>query len=281
VTTTEHNFSIAGLNVRIRQHVPTNSSALPDIYLGWAISSPFPEWTPNVVIEIDRIAGFAVGRPISARHPAFDARIRAPGHLSLVRADAEGDIEFGADPIRANFRVDDQRHSIEAAIRVSVAAASVRRGQLILHSSCVVSGGRAFVFVGESGAGKSTIAEFLQESTAAVRIADELVVVARRQQEPWHAHATPFFGKVAAVQAPVCAPVQGIFFLHQATEHHLVAVDRSRSVNGLMRHVLAYAVDPDTAGRALSAVINITDAVPCFELHFAKNPSVAEVLGIT
>ncbi|MEO1482987.1 MAG: hypothetical protein AAFU77_12845 [Myxococcota bacterium] len=99
---------------------------------------------------------------------------------------------------------------------------------LILHASAVVLDGQAFVFVGPSGAGKTTIARILSKSGAV--LSDERVVI-RNQGGAWTVYGTPWPSALGAARNQ-SAPLAGLFFLEHGTtdERHVLSREESRDL---------------------------------------------------
>jgi hypothetical protein len=285
-------FCVAGLDVVLRSAQPDGLAMLGGYYDAY----PSAGKPPGLELEIERVRGLAAGREPGPSYPAFERQLGADGRIELLRYDAEGEIRlpppgagtYGpAAPVRGRFRVEDGANSLEAAIRIGVSIALPRRGAMILHASAVVAEGRAHVFAGVSGAGKSTIATMLADACPAVyKVSDELLIAAPAQRDEraddtgWCAHVTPFIGS-GGLSHRTYHPIAGIHFLVQAASHQRSPMSRADGLRELMHHVLVYVAEPDTAGRVLSAAMALTAAVPCDRLAFAKNPGVATVLGIT
>ncbi len=247
---------------------------------------------PELELRVERVPGFGRDRPRGPEYPGFRSRRAGPETIALERFDAVGELTIPADddrqrPVRGWFRVGDSPNSLEAAVRIGVSVALPRRGGLIMHASAVASAGRAAVFAGKSGAGKSTIAAMLKAHLPTLEaISDELLVLAPTGAPDaaagpcWEAHVTPFLGS-AGLEPGLRRPLGDIHFLVQAPHHRRAPLEPGPALRELLRHVLVYVAEPATAARVLSAAAQLVAAVPCYRLEFAKNPAVARVLGIT
>jgi hypothetical protein len=296
----ERRFCIAGIEVTLRSQQP---HALDALAASYAACPPRVPGRADLLIDMEHIPGFAHGRPRSPAYPAFDARLLGPRHLALSRFDAEGELvlpDAGAPdgPVHGRFRVGDSPNSLEAAVRIGMSVTVPRRGGLLLHGSAVQARAGAAVFIGKSGAGKSTIAAMLDGVAGITRLADELVIVmpasAHAPHAPhtgatdqatvpapaWRVHVPPFLGGVT-LPFGADAPLTGVHVLVQAPHHQRALLPRTEAVRALLPHVLAYVAEPDTAAHALAAAAALTASVPCYRLEFAKDPGVARVLGIT
>ncbi len=288
-------FRVADTEVTLRSSQPDGLATLAGFYDQY----PRTGTAPHLVLEIERIHGFGRGRNRGAQYPAFETSRLGPRTLSLSRFDAEGVLHIPrglSEPVRGQFRVGDSANSIEAIVRIGLSVTLPKRDGLLLHASAVVTANRAMVFAGKSGAGKSTIATLLADGdrdTAPAKLADELIIVRAARAgagenagtsdtsaRVWRAHVTPFIGS-EGLPHQRSFPLEGIHFLAQASGHERMRMSRSDALRELLRHVLVYAAESETAARVLSTAAELTGTVPCYRLAFAKRPDVAAVLGIT
>jgi hypothetical protein len=279
VTPNEIRFCVAGLEVWLRADRPGGLDSLSGFYGQYPSSGA----APDLIIDIERVPGFARGRERGPEYPAFRRTLVAHDTIALSRFDAEGEIVLPAGdtgPVRAGFRVAESANSLEAAIRIGASIALPRRGGLILHASAVAAHGRAWIFAGVSGAGKSTIASLLAgASPELIKIADELIIIKPAATGAFAAHVTPFIGS-QGLPHRASMPVAALHFLVQARQHRRVPVARPDAVRELLRHVLVYVAEPMTAGRVLAVASSLAGQVPCHRLEFENNARVVDVLGI-
>lgn len=273
----ELTFGLAGVEVLLRTSA---GAVLPGFYH----EAPGLGGPPHLVVEIETVPGLARGRPRSPDYPGFERALLDPRTIGLRRFDAEGRIRLPdrrGQPVHATFRVGDSANSLEAAIRIGVSLTLPRLGGLVFHASAVARADEALLFLGVSGAGKSTIAAMLASSIpGVVKISDELVAVRPDEHGTWQAHVTPFLGDPGLPRGESW-PVAALHFLAQAREHRRTSVAPPTALRELLRHVLVYVAEPETAGHVLDCASGLAVSVPCHRLEFAKDPGVAEVLGLT
>jgi hypothetical protein len=272
-------FSVAGLEVLLRAASRGSLRALSGFYQHY----PAAGGAVHLVVEVEQVPGFAAGRARGPEYPAFRKQMTSAGTIALSRFDAEGELALpdGPDePVRARFRVGDSTNSLEAAIRIGASVAMPRLGGLVMHASAVGFGGRALVFAGVSGAGKSTIAAMLDEGFPAVtKVSDELVILRPGADGTWRAHVTPFIGSEGLPHGR-SLPLRGVHFLAQAPGHRRTPMAPAAALREILRHVLVYVAEPRTADTVLGAAAALVAAVPCHRLEFAKDCGVASELGI-
>lgn len=265
-------LSFAGLSIEVRADAPEALADLAPIYAQFATDA-----APALVITVERVDGF--DRERGPEYPAFRREALPDGRLRVERFDAEGEIDVDARPLRAHFRVGPSPNSLEACLRIAASLALPRAGALILHASAVVHGGRALVFSGHSGAGKSTISAMLPAADPAWSpLADELLVLRRADDGGgWEVVVPPYLGP-AGIAHGARAPLAGIHFLVQAPFDRRDRLANGAALRGLLRNVLVYVAEPATAAAVLAVAADVTAATPCFTLHFRKDPQVAAVL---
>jgi hypothetical protein len=230
-----------------------------------------------------RVRPVSTERADSTDDPGFRMKSVSGSSYRFERQDTRGEVQLpshSGEPVLAEFEGAPARFSVEAALRVTLSLALPRIGAVFLHSSGVYFDGQAVFFAGPSGAGKSTIASLLAESPAfRGRLGDDLNVARRSDSNGWIAHSTPFAGDLPAVPRSE-APLGGIHFLRQSTKNRAARLDEGRALPRVLRNMLAYVDEREAADRALGIASAIVRDVPCYELEFAREPSVAlEVLG--
>lgn len=140
-----------------------------------------------------------------------------------------------------------------------------RAGQVALHACTLAEGEEGLVFVGHSGAGKSTIAE-LGESVGAEVLSDDRTIltladdVVRAWGTPWHGSLTR--------GVPRSAVVRGIFLLVQADVDDVRPMHPATAFAELFVRTVQPTMVPDEVHRLLDALQRIVAAAPVSALHF-------------
>jgi len=150
-------------------------------------------------------------------------------------------------------------------------------GGLLLHTAGVRSGGRAVVFPGRSGAGKSTIMSLLSGRPGLSGLSDDRIVI-REVDGAFRAYGTPWAGTDPVV-SPDSAGLAAIAFIHQAPATRLRRIEPAEALGQLLRTASIPWFDPETMTRSLAVCEELLERTPLYELHFRKHPEVADVLA--
>jgi len=166
-------------------------------------------------------------------------------NLSVTRAGANwclrrGDFHAEWDPEakRGWIRQTASPYSLDSVLRIVHTLVLAREGGRLMHASSVVRNGRAFLFSGVSGAGKTTISRLLPAD--AHLLTDEMSFV-RREAEGYFAYGTPFAGDLARPGENIRAPLATIFLLQQGPENRIEELGMSDAVRGILQNTLFFA----------------------------------------
>lgn len=141
----------------------------------------------------------------------------------------------------------------------------------LIHAAGVVRGGAGYLFVGASGAGKSTIARL---SAGDLVLNDEICMVAFAGGPP-RLHGTPFNGffrdKVEGQ-----APLKAVFLLAQRDAHRLLPVGTGEAVSAVFQQVvppvaLDEPVNKAAYVRMLDVAARLLAGVPAYRLEFRQD----------
>jgi hypothetical protein len=145
-------------------------------------------------------------------------------------------------------------------------------GGAMIHASMAVLDGGAYLFMGHSGAGKSTIAELAETVGAWIPTDDRTILtVDGGEVTAW---GTPWHGSLARTSG-ASAPVRSISLLVQATEDRLEPIVSSRAIKEMFVRTVQAAVTPREVHSTMQSLEAIASAIPIYELHF--RPTAAAV----
>lgn len=206
--------------------------------------------------------------------PDADVRVwRAGGAWRIER----GDFRAALDPLarRGRIRQSANPYSIDTLLRIVHTLALAPEGGFLLHAASVIREGRAHVFAGASGAGKTTLARLAPAD--ATLLTDEVSYV-RREGEGYVAYGTPFAGELARPGANARARLAGIYLLGHAAENRLVPLAGAAAARAILANLLFFAEDPALVRQVFDAAVEAAGRVPVRSLAFVPDERVWELL---
>jgi len=136
--------------------------------------------------------------------------------------------------------------------------------------------GRAYLFVGQSGAGKSTIARLWCGHAGVTLLSDERVVL-RTDRNPIAVYGTPWQGD-AQLASPQHGDLAAVFFLNRGVTHTVVPVRAAQAAARLFSCAFLPFHTAAAVDRTMTAVQQVASDTPCYDLSFAPDRSVIDVL---
>lgn len=172
---------------------------------------------------------------------------------------------------QANYRQGEYGEACcDSALRILLSFRLLETDGFLLHSAGLVKDGKGYLFLGESGAGKSTVsrisapfASVLSDDLALARLTDDGAVV----------QGTPFYGEFGTAGADLTAPLHGLFFLRQHGANERVPLTPSEALPRFMRSILFFGEDRAATQTVLDLALGFCRRVPCYELRFLPDPS--------
>ncbi|MEJ7811604.1 MAG: hypothetical protein WKG32_14420 [Gemmatimonadaceae bacterium] len=146
-----------------------------------------------------------------------------------------------------------------------------RSGGLVLHASCLLEDGEALLFMGHSGAGKSTMAE-LAEGRGADVLSDDRTILTVRKDGRVVAWGTPWHGSYTRGSAR-SAPVAAIFLLVQDARDAIVPLPGARAFGELLVRLVRPTVDRRELELTIGTAERVAASVRCAELRFRPTPA--------
>jgi hypothetical protein len=130
------------------------------------------------------------------------------------------------------------------------------------------------LFIGHSGAGKSTTTR-LWQSLPGVRILSDDRIILRKQAGGFLMYGTPWHGE-AGFALPDKAPVSRIFILEHGERNEIVPLTRPAAAAEIFSRCFLPFHDPQALTDTLAYLDDLTRAVPCYKFQFLPNHSAVE-----
>ena len=168
---------------------------------------------------------------------------------------------------------------------LSIEESGRARGVELHGCGMVRQGGASFLFVGHSGAGKSTTARLWSRHMPVEVLSDDRIIVRPKmevggQECPPHTfvmYGTPWHGE-AAFAAPRHAPLQRIFLLEHGTGNGIQRLSKSAAVGELLARSFVPFYQPRFVDPVLALLEDLVESVPCYRFHFVPDRSAVECI---
>lgn len=155
-----------------------------------------------------------------------------------------------------------------------VARLLARHDGLLIHASVAIVDDGAFVFVGHSGAGKSTMASIAEAAGARVPTDDRTIItLVEGAAMAW---GTPWHGSLVR-KSPEGAPLRGLYLLRQADEDRVEWLEGSRAVKELFVRLIQPRLDALEVGETLRLLEGVVERMPVGILHFRPTRAAFEL----
>jgi hypothetical protein len=152
-----------------------------------------------------------------------------------------------------------------------------REGALEVHACGLIVDGRAVLFAGRSGAGKSTTGRLWRKLRRGTRVlSDDRVVLRARRGRPW-AYGTPWHGE-GGFAMPDAKPLAVVFFLRHAKRTRVTRLPQPQAAARLYARTFPPVWDADAVGRTLEACASTAAAVPCYDLAFTPDRTAVDAV---
>ncbi len=188
---------------------------------------------------------------------AYDADSQK-GHISLFRSHGK------------NFLLG----SLQKLLFLCTALALTEQNKLVVHGAGLRVLSDGWLFLGASGAGKTTVAGCVEREDV---FSDDATVITH-DERVFKIHASPFsqinlFDKKGARHYRKEAPLTKLVFLNQASYTDLKQRDKRSALAELLRHSVhgLDIMDRDLKATVFDFCCELSESVPAFDLYFQKN----------
>ena len=138
---------------------------------------------------------------------------------------------------------------------------------MMLHASAVAVDGKAYLFSGQSGIGKSTHTGLWQQTFGdKVKLFNDDKPALRRLDGEWYAYGTPWSGK-HGININMKVPIAGICFLKRGEENKIRRLSPIEALPQVLMQTLRKFKDAERLSLMLALVDRLVQEVPVYELY--------------
>ncbi len=257
-------LSIAGLGVRLGNLAPGILEAVQRRYQKYLLPGPV-----HLTLTVEHHP-----ENQTSRTPEPKANF-AGGIVSFNEPAFRGTIDPVDGQAWLTLKAPDPLPELEYFLRVIYALLVFEAGGVLFHAAGIIRDGRAYLFFGPSGTGKTTVARSVDEKMV---LNDDLVVLLPAERG-WTVYATPFWNPSQVVPAgPQQAPLQGMFRLVQSPETFLEFMGSGQAVAELVANTPVVAADPSRGLALLARAQQLKQAVTPQRLHLCLGDDIWPVV---
>jgi hypothetical protein len=269
-------LDLAGWRLQLICQPETLATATAARYAAFAGGAP-PDLTLRVTWDSSSPS------PADQAHPLAAVTFQATGNEYLFDGPTfRGKINMARAEATFSLRGRAPLEDLEHAVRVLYALLADRHGGLLVHAAGLLypagtsrnggsaGDGRVYLFVGQSGSGKSTVVGLSSHTLA---LNDDLILL-RPKASGWVAYGTPFWNTEAADRRGETASghLAGIYRLIQDQDVFLEPFETAEAAAELIANCPVVNGDPGRLPGLLERCHMLAKAVPVQRLHFRKDP---------
>ena len=148
---------------------------------------------------------------------------------------------------------------------------------MMLHASAVELDGKAYLFSGQCGAGKSTHTRVWQKTFGdRAQVFNDDKPALRYLDGRWYAYGTPWCGK-DGINLDKKVPLAGICFLVQSKENKIRRLSAKEAITRICEQTLFRFRNPANLERMLTQLDQLVRDIPVFELENRPEPAAAHL----
>ncbi|MDT8382074.1 MAG: hypothetical protein RQ728_07445 [Brevefilum sp.] len=147
---------------------------------------------------------------------------------------------------------------------------------IMLHASGVIYKGEGYLFPGQGGAGKSTIARLWNQLPGVEAINDDKVIL-RKMGDTYFIYGTPWHGE-GGLALPQSAPLKQIFLIEKSEHNYISALSQTQSIIRIMNGAFLPLWDQQKMDFTLGFLSDLTKDISVQELGFVPDKSIIDFI---
>ena len=174
-----------------------------------------------------------------------------------------------------------ERFAIDNAAMLIYAFRTVSLNTLLFHSSVTVRDGKAYMFLGHSGTGKSTHSrQWLAAFEEAWLLNDDNPVVRISESGEVRVYGSPWSGKTACYVAKD-APVQALVQLAQAPKNKIERLRMTQAYPYILASVSGLKILPESMDAIYGSIARLLELCPVYRLECLPDTAAAQLCAQT
>jgi hypothetical protein len=146
-----------------------------------------------------------------------------------------------------------------------------------IHASGMVdTQGKGHLFVGQSGAGKTTMARLWEDEPGIKVLGYDRIILRKMDNSVWM-YRTPWQSEAMSA-SPACVPLEAIYILEKGEENQVISQTPTKSISRLFTCSFPPFYNRNAIEFTLAFLEDVVKTVPCYELRFTPDKSVVEFM---
>jgi hypothetical protein len=159
-----------------------------------------------------------------------------------------------------------QRFGLDNSLMVLYAFATAPLDTLEMHASVVSNGGKAYMFIGKSGSGKSTHSRlWLSHVPGSLLVNDDNPILRINEDGTAFVYGSPWSGKTPCYRN-VCLPAGAAVLIRQAPENKISRLPLVQAYALLAASCSGFRAEKSIADGLHASISKIASGVPCYML---------------
>ena len=207
----------------------------------------------------------------------FTSSALGPLPYKVARFDLEytsGDVHLRRQLFKSGQPIYPLEYPLDELLIVNLLA----RGKgVVVHACGIVDPhGKGHLFVGQSEAGKTTMARLWQKEPGVIVLSDDRIILRKIDGHLW-IYGTPWHGE-AMLASSSRSPLTTVYFLEKGQKNELIAQKPSDSISRLFACSFPPFYNREALNFTLGFLESVVKEMPCYELKFKPDKSVVEFI---
>ncbi len=198
----------------------------------------------------------------------------SPHRIAFDAESYSGEVDWQSKRALLTLAVKNPVLGVDYFLRVACILTAYHVGGLMVHAAGVEREGKAFLFLGYSGAGKTTTA---RNSPPGSVLNDDLLIL-HPVNGRWNAFSTPFYNPTQVVPRPGYAGLAKLLYLVKDTSVYLESIGQAQALAEMVACVPTLTVEPFYLKGILARCSEILNSTPYFHLHLKPDDSYWQLL---
>ncbi len=195
-----------------------------------------------------------------------------PNQLVILESDFKSGDIYNIDELNQNFLPDPLGYPLNQVLMMLLLS---RCKGIMLHACGIDDRGYGYLFLGNSGHGKSTIARLWSENQASVLNDDRIIV--REKDGELLMYGTPWHGDFKEVSSKGIA-IRKLFFLRHGEKNSAVPKNSAEAVLMLLTRCFPPIWDKKGMEYTMDLFHHIVHKIPCYEFSFEPDRKIVDFI---